>query len=80
MQDKINNNLIERYHSTFRSRDKVMRGTASGIVNGYRLYYNFIRPHMSLDGQTPAQAAGIQLKMQNNSNKWLGLIQKASIR
>lgn len=75
MQDKINNNLIERYHSTFRSRDKVMRGTVSGIVNGYRLYYNFIRPHMSLDGQTPAQAAGIDLKLQDN--RWLSLIRKS---
>jgi len=76
MQDKINNNLIERYHSTFRSRDKVMRGTTIGIVNGYRLYYNFIRPHMSLDGQTPAQVAGIDLKLQDN--RWLNLIKTSS--
>lgn len=73
---RSNNNLIERYHSTFRERDKVMRGSADGIVCGYRLYYNFIRPHMGLDGHTPAEAAGINLNLEGN--RWLSLIKKSS--
>ena len=26
------------------------------------MYYNFVRPHMSLKGRTPAQAAGVTAK------------------
>ena len=33
------------------------------------------RPHMSLDGKTPAEASGIDLELEEN--KWLGLIRKA---
>jgi len=35
MRDKVNNNLIERYQSTFRERDKVIRGSAQGLAYGY---------------------------------------------
>ncbi len=29
---------------------------------GQRIAYNFVKPHMALDGQTPAQAAGLATK------------------
>ena len=45
------------------------------ILMGYQLFHNYIRPHMALDGRTPAEAAGIQV---NGENKWLTLIQNAS--
>jgi len=45
--------------------------------NGYRIYYNFIRPHMSLNGKTPAEASGLDLEL--GENKWKLLIQKAII-
>lgn len=75
--DKVNNNKIERLHGTFRERDKVMRAlfnpkTSDDIFQGQRVYYNFIRPHMALDGQTPAEKAGLDLNLGND--KWLDLI------
>lgn len=72
-----NNNLMERFNGEFRDREKVMRGikkTDSMIFDGYQIYHNYIRPHMSLKGQTPADKAGILIK---GNNKWLTLIQNA---
>ncbi len=78
--DLANNNRIERLHSTMRERTKVMRGfdtdpTASQTMQGYRLYYNFLRPHMALDGQTPAQAASLDLQL--GQNRWESMINKS---
>jgi transposase-like protein len=74
-----NNNLVERYHGTFRERDKVMRAfkksSGNEIIDGFRIYYNFIRPHMALDGKTPAEIANIDLQLARN--KWLDLIRKS---
>jgi putative transposase len=79
--DLANNNAIERLHSSMRERTKVMRGfdtdpTASQTMQGYRLYYNFIRPHMALDGQTPAQAANLDLQL--GQNRWESMIAKSA--
>ena len=57
------NNRLERYHSSFRQRDKVMRGfkTRKGVDKyreNFRTYYNFVRKHQGL-GVTPAQAGGL---------------------
>ncbi|MGD0478392.1 MAG: hypothetical protein ABSB29_09545 [Nitrososphaerales archaeon] len=45
------------------------------IAEGQRLHYDFVKPHMALEGQTPAQVAGIGIQ---GENKWLALL-KASI-
>lgn len=77
-RDKTNNNLIERFHGTVRERDKVMRALkreGTPIIDGYKVYYNFLRPHMSLNGKTPAEVAGIDLDLEGN--KWLSLIRKS---
>jgi hypothetical protein len=37
------------------------------IIPMNQIYYNFVRPHMGLDGKTPAEAAGIGIK---EENKW----------
>lgn len=29
------------------------------LAEGARIHYNFVKPHEALDGQTPAQAAGV---------------------
>jgi hypothetical protein len=58
-----------------RDREKVMRGLErkdSPILTGYQLFHNYIRPHKALDGKTPAEAAGIEIR---GENKWLTLIQ-----
>jgi len=75
-----NNNLIERFHETFRERDKVMRGfkskvSAKELTEGFRTYYNFIRPHQALNGLTPSQVANIQLNL--DRNKWLSLLKRS---
>lgn len=64
-QHDSNNNIIERYHGTFRQREKNMRCMktlkgANMFNKGFAIYYNFIKPHMSLDNKTPAQASGIK--------------------
>ncbi len=59
-----NNNPIERFHNSFRQRDKVMRGFKGNqkqYAENFRTYYNFVRNHQAL-GSTPAQKAGIDQK------------------
>jgi transposase InsO family protein len=68
---------MEAFNGTVRSREKVMRSLKredSPILDGYRIYHNHIRPHMALDGKTPAELAGIEVR---GGNKWLTLIQNA---
>ncbi|UCD13919.1 MAG: transposase [Thermoplasmatales archaeon] len=77
MQHHPNNNHVERLHGTIRQREKVMRALkteVTPIVEGHRLYYNFIKPHESLDGKTPSEEAGITIE---GNNKWLTLMKKA---
>jgi len=75
-----NNNMIERLHGTVRERDKVMRGLKreeSDMIEGLRIYYNFIRPHMALNGLTPAEVANINLQL--GQNRWESLIRQSVI-
>ena len=60
-----NNNRVERLNGTLRERVKIQRGWKSmktQIAEGQRIAYNFVKPHMALEGQTPAQAAGLKPK------------------
>lgn len=80
ISEEKNNNRIERYHGQFREFDKVKRGFKSNLTTsewnqGFRLYHNFIKPHMSLNSTTPSQVANIDLKL--GRNRWLGLLEKA---
>ena len=73
-----NNNIQERLNGEFRDREKVFRGlkkTDSPAIAGIQLYHNYIRPHTSLDDDTPADRSGIEIK---GDNKWLTIIQNAS--
>jgi putative transposase len=75
------NNRIERMNGSQRQRFKVQRGwksMATSIPEGNRVFYNFVRPHMALDGQTPAEAAGIDLNLEGN--RWIQLIKAANSR
>ena len=72
------NNRIERLNGTLRERVKVQRGWKSmktPLAEGQRIHYNFVKPHQALEGQTPAERAGVGVK---GENKWLSLL-KASL-
>ena len=71
---------MERLNGEFRDREKVVRGLKkrdSPLISGYQIYHNYVRPHMSLEGKTPAEMCGIKIK---GKNKWLTIIQNASTK
>ena len=54
-----------------------MRGVKtkdSIIFDGCQIYPNYVRPHMGLDGKTPAEVCGIEIQ---DDNKWKTLIQNS---
>ena len=53
---------------------RAVKNSNTPIVDGNRIYYNFIKPHETLDGKTPSEEAGITIK---GNNKWLTLMRKA---
>lgn len=60
-----------------RERVKVQRGWESfgtPIAEGQRIQYNFVKPHIALEGQTPAERSGIGI---NSRNKWKDLLTSA---
>lgn len=68
---------MERMNEEIRDRERVTRNlkkTDSSILTGMQIFHNYIRPHMGLDGKTPAELAGITVE---GENKWLTLIQNA---
>jgi len=72
-----NNNRIERLNGTIRERVKVQRGwktVKTELAEGQRIQYNFVKPHMALDGKTPAQAAGLALE---KKSKWLAMLEQS---
>ena len=71
---------MERFNGEVRQREKVMRTLKRAdtpILSGYQIYHNYVRPHEALDGKTPSQVAGIEVK---GSDKWLTIIQNASMK
>ncbi|MBI5391309.1 IS1/IS6 family transposase [Candidatus Woesearchaeota archaeon] len=74
---RANNQNIERLNGTIRDRVTPMRGfhseaTAELMTSAFRNYYNFIKPHSTLEGKTPAQMAGIGVE--GHGNKWMALL------
>ena len=60
---ELSTNLMERWNGTLKDRLKTMRGMDRNtnfqlILEGFVFYYNYLRPHMSLGGKTPAEVAG----------------------
>lgn len=72
------NNMVERLHGTLKDRTKPMRGLKSfestkAMLEGFAIHYNYVRPHQSLKGKTPAQVARIQAPA-----NWKNLIEEAT--
>ncbi len=77
LQGDMNNNKMERWNGSFRDREKVTRGLKkdeSPMISGYIIHHNYVRPHMELDGKTPAEVCGIEIK---GKDKWKTLIQNS---
>jgi transposase-like protein/predicted RNA-binding Zn-ribbon protein involved in translation (DUF1610 family) len=72
--DKTNNNIVERMQGSIRERDKVLRALKkrdeNQIIDGFKIYYNFIRPHQALQGKTPAEKA----RVSSGQKSWRNLI------
>jgi len=78
---KPNTSFVERFNGTIKNRTKTMRCfegfyPCQTTLTAFQIYYNFLRPHMSLDGKTPAQAAGIDIEF---PDRWVSLIRTALI-
>src|SRR5437879_8947009 len=80
LQGDHNNNKMERLNGEIRDREKVMRGLKkpdTPILKGYEIFHNYIRPHIALDGRTPSEACGIEIK---GNNKWKTLIENSRMK
>ena len=69
------------YRGEFQIQTKVMRGLDSAIgaqdfAAGMQTNYNCIRPHMGINGLTPAEMAGIPIDLAGN--RWMTMIGLAS--
>ena len=77
------NQKVERLNGIMRDREKVMRGmdhkdSAQKTIDAFRIHYNFVREHSGIK-QTPADNAGIKLKLgQNKIENWIKLASKTS--
>ena len=47
--------------------------STKAILEGFAIHYNYVRPHQSLNGKTPAQGARMQAP-----NNWKDLIEQAT--
>jgi putative transposase len=61
---------IERFHGTLKDRTKIFRAfrdveTLIQFSDGWLVYYNYFKPHQSLDGKTPAEEAKINYLVKN---------------
>ncbi len=72
--------MINLIKVTLKSRTKVLRGfktvdTAALISDGFLIYYNYFRPHLSLKGRTPAEVAGINAPVKN----WTDVVREEAL-
>jgi transposase InsO family protein len=74
-KDDISNNIIESFNDTFKSWYKSKRGfgsftSANNLIATFIFFYNFIRPHSSLNNLAPAQVAGANYNDKDRCN-WI---------
>lgn len=76
LKPHANNNRVERLNGTLRERVKVQRrwkSHKSAIAEGQCIYYNFVKPHEALEGKTPAEKVGLDLR--KRKDKWKNLLE-----
>lgn len=61
---------IERFHGTLKDRTKVFRAfrdveTLIQFTDGWLVYYNYFKPHESLNNKTPAEEAKVNYSVKN---------------
>jgi transposase-like protein len=66
----LSTNLIERFHSTLKTRTDIIRGfdsisSSRLLLNGFVFNYNYLRPHEGINNKTPAELANIKLPYRN---------------
>jgi len=76
------NNIMERLQGIQKGLTKVMRGfndlaSAQDQIDGYRGYYNLVRPHRGLGGMTPAECAGISIPVLANEGRLMAVLVSA---
>jgi transposase-like protein len=76
---KALNNKIERFNGSIKNRTKTMGSfqnmkTLQNFIDGFTIYYNYIRPNQGIEKKTPAESIGIYKKKAN----WLDLIINSS--
>jgi hypothetical protein len=60
---------MERFNGEVRHREKIMRSlkrSDSPALTDYQIYHNYIRPHMVLEDEIPAELAGIKVEGEIN--------------
>jgi hypothetical protein len=65
MSADVHNNKMERMNGEIRYQERCIRTlekTDIPILTGMRIYRNFVKPHIALEGKTPAGAAGIKVE------------------
>ena len=85
------NNIIEKLNGEFKHRiktargfnltpdrkaDRLPEGGCPALIRMMIIHHNFFRPHMGLDGRTPAEAAGITI---HGEDKWVTMICNAAL-
>ena len=78
LRAELNNNLSKRLQGTFRDLEKTLRGLAnpeSGqrYLDGWVVNYNLFREHEGVDGQRPAEMAGVNPPFQ----EWADIVRHA---
>lgn len=75
-KDDISNNLIESFNKQFKAWYKSKQGfnsfqSANNLISMFVFFYNFVRPHSSLNNLTPAQVAGLNLSKRQKRKYYL---------
>ncbi|MGI0018931.1 MAG: hypothetical protein ACREAY_00510 [Nitrososphaera sp.] len=74
----MNSNKRERINGKIQDSERTIRGLKkmdTPILKGYQIFHDRIREHDALEGKTPGEMAGIEIR---GNNKWMTLIQNAS--